>query len=654
MAEVIVTRKFRLRNLNLSDDLPIYKDLVNNQIQQGIQLPSHVFDKKSLVATKRYYKQINNCNCGLRERAHRCAAQNSYFALREYRRNQKNLIEIVKILLSDGFFSDNSKKMQKNTDLSYYEIDNKLGFINNLMLKEFDHIDINKFFCDTSEKQIFQKTMFKLITSKRYLSDMLKSFNRSVGRPLNRRYRELRSGNYAQSSNYDATIMKILNLGSISDVSRISEYDWTKSKQRYRKELKNTLLSMNISINNWSGITDEGMILRSLIKGDNRRSWVNGASLQHLLEFIKNGFDELLIEQMISYFKIQFLPEIDSFLKTLLIDLGTKVPRYLKIPDFNSLSIPLGIDDGQVYQLEEHYTDDELSSVELRISLRAKVSHSVYLSGVDRYNNMKKMGFSAHRGVLSFSHGKYFIHIPFKKEVSEERVGDLIASADLGLKTLAALSIFDKNKEIDRRFLDQSNLGGKKEDWFRTGTFVNMKGRLMEHRYVARRQQSVRMSAKNGTVKHWYARNIEKAKWRKIDNLHDELIHQIAARIIAYLNHFKVSTLVLEDLKWSRHGSKSQVGYFLTTWQVHWFFSQVQKLLINMALLHGIHVELVNPRNSSKICWKCGEFGMRSGKTFICTSKQCIRYQIDSDLNASRNLIPRSKRYKRLVNRITP
>ena len=77
---------------------------------------------------------------------------------------------------------------------------------------------------------------------------------------------------------------------------------------------------------------------------------------------------------------------------------------------------------------------------------------------------MIENGFSAQRGVLSFSRGKYYIFIPFKKKATEKRDSDLIASADLGLKTFATLSIFDKNKEKDRKFLDQSSLGGKKED----------------------------------------------------------------------------------------------------------------------------------------------------------------------------------------------
>ena len=153
------------------------------------------------------------------------------------------------------------------------------------------------------------------------------------------------------------------------------------------------------------------------------------------------------------------------------------------------------------------------------------------------------------------------------------------------------------------------------------------------------------MQSKKGSVKHWFARNIEKSKWRKIKRIHMEMVHQISTRIIAYLNYFDVSRLVLEDLKWSKHSLKTEVGYFLSSWQIHWFFAQVQDTLKNMAKLRGITVEMVNPKYSSKYCWKCGQRGGRAGKTFICTSNACMKYQVDSDLNAARNLIKRSKIY---------
>ena len=151
MVDVVVTRKFRLDNLNISEDLLIFRDLVNKQIMQGLQLPYDVFDNKSLISVKRFYTQVNNCSCGLRERVHRCGAQYSYFAVREYRRNQENFIEIIDILIKNGFFRDNSKEILEKTDLSVFEIGNKIAFIRNQMLNEFDHIDLNKFYNDSIE-----------------------------------------------------------------------------------------------------------------------------------------------------------------------------------------------------------------------------------------------------------------------------------------------------------------------------------------------------------------------------------------------------------------------------------------------------------------------------------------------------------------------
>ncbi len=95
MAQVVVTRRFRLNDLKFDDDLFVqYRAMVNDQIQQGIQLPYAVFERDSLVAVKKFYRQLSKYPCDLRERVHRCGSQYSYCALRGYRRNQKNLTEI--------------------------------------------------------------------------------------------------------------------------------------------------------------------------------------------------------------------------------------------------------------------------------------------------------------------------------------------------------------------------------------------------------------------------------------------------------------------------------------------------------------------------------------------------------------------------------
>ena len=178
---------------------------------------------------------------------------------------------------------------------------------------------------------------------------------------------------------------------------------------------------------------------------------------------------------------------------------------------------------------------------------------------------------------------------------------------------------------------------------------VNLKGGLMDHRRIARKQQSEKMQSKKRSHKRFKHRRNEKDQWRKIKKIHKELIAQIATRTVAMINYFNVSLFVLENLKWSRHSARNVSGYYLTTWQVHWFFAQIQDMIEAMCTRLGIKVQKVSPRDSSKECHKCGVIGTRKGKTFTCRSKSCKLYRVDSDLNAARNLVKRSRKYKKFA-----
>jgi IS605 OrfB family transposase len=289
---------------------------------------------------------------------------------------------------------------------------------------------------------------------------------------------------------------------------------------------------------------------------------------------------------------------------------------------------------------------DQLIAVQVRFSVSPQVFHYTSLKDIERYDKMIKLGFTPKRGVLDFS--KEILAIPFQKKADGKKGQGVIASADLGLKTFSTISIFENNKEIDRFFLDQKDLGSKKDEWFDRNLQpkpVYLKGKLMDHRFVARQMQSISATSPRNSMERWRARTTEKVKWTKISNTHREIVRQISTRMIALLLHYNVGTLVLEDLKWSRNNLKSKVGYFLVHWQVHWFFAQVQERLEEQCLQHGIRVEKVNPAYSSTTCSKCGLKGKRSGKTFSC---EC-GFSLDSDLNAARNLIIRSKIFKKLA-----
>ncbi|MHA1386072.1 MAG: zinc ribbon domain-containing protein [Candidatus Helarchaeota archaeon] len=91
----------------------------------------------------------------------------------------------------------------------------------------------------------------------------------------------------------------------------------------------------------------------------------------------------------------------------------------------------------------------------------------------------------------------------------------------------------------------------------------------------------------------------------------------------------------LEDLSWAKHTGKNRAGYFLTTWQVHWFHAKIQELIVEMASREGIRVEIVDPRDTSNRCSRCGELGRMTGKIFIC--EHC-GFDLHADLSVARNI----------------
>jgi len=94
------------------------------------------------------------------------------------------------------------------------------------------------------------------------------------------------------------------------------------------------------------------------------------------------------------------------------------------------------------------------------------------------------------------------------------------------------------------------------------------------------------------------------------------MARQVATRIVAACVHHGVDLLRFEDLSWSSHASKRESGSWLASWQVHWFFSQVQERATLLARIAGIAVELVDARGTSKRCSACGAAGVREGKRF--------------------------------------
>jgi hypothetical protein len=236
-----------------------------------------------------------------------------------------------------------------------------------------------------------------------------------------------------------------------------------------------------------------------------------------------------------------------------------------------------------------------------------------------------------------------------------------------------------KAPDIARHVIDQEQLLGSRTNWFPGAWLVNgcddggevgvnkaskhdkqlpnWKGSLAKafarsrylHQQMARivEQCGSKKRAKK-TVAYMKIRKEWKRCWKRIRHLHDELAKQVATRIVAACEHFGVDLLRFEDLSWSRHSSKRVAGYWLATWQVHWFHSRIQQHATLLARVAGIAVERVNAAGTSKRCSYCGKKGNRDGKTFAC--KECFR-SVDSDLNAARNvaIAPRARHGKAFI-----
>jgi transposase len=239
----------------------------------------------------------------------------------------------------------------------------------------------------------------------------------------------------------------------------------------------------------------------------------------------------------------------------------------------------------------------------------------------------------------------------------------MVAGVDLGLKHLAWLSVGKclrspggdgsrvpedpARPEVARHCIDQAQLAGKKDAWLAgpaAPTAPNFKRELkatMDQARALQRRKDLLRQRYGKRCRHarryFVARREWQRCWRRVRHVHEEMARQEATRIVAACMHHGVGLLRFEDLSWSSHASKRESGSWLASWQVHWFFSQVQERTTLLARLAGIAVELVDARGTSKRCSACGVVGNRDGKRFSCTNEGCGK-KVDSDLNGARNV----------------
>jgi len=492
--------------------------------------------------------------------------------------------------------------------------------------------------------------------------EFVKSYMRRLSLLLTKRVKWLvrKNGTFSPKSWRDNAIIEVLQ------GEQLTLKTWNVKRKTWRDDfIKKLEESMKkISILNTASVTlkeissqfTPNFVITNLFYPRYRRPIISGISISDFMTFLQAEGSIHLKQEIMTLLEKPLLDEM----QTILVMIQDAPRRWVKKPVFTKNTIGFGLDDGQAYSVS---FDENNPDIMVHLSFKSREKIICTLQTPHRFHAMIKKGFRPLRGTVTKKNGKKLVlSIPFSKvkdnEENDSEPSHFIAGGlDLGLKTLGVLSIapvtVEKDgthvvgKELKNYFLDQRQLAGPRDAFLdkssKKAVPFNYKRRLVNLQKVGYHLQG-KMDAyklkfpKNfrNKIKFMKLRREWKRVWNKINNIHEEVSRQIASRVIAACQHHDVKILNVEDLSWSKPGRKQEVGYFLKTWQVHWFHGRIQEILLSRAQQEGIMVRKVNPRNTSKRCSRCNKIGTRSRKLFHC---QHCGLHLDSDLNAARNIV---------------
>lgn len=202
--------------------------------------------------------------------------------------------------------------------------------------------------------------------------------------------------------------------------------------------------------------------------------------------------------------------------------------------------------------------------------------------------------------------GKIFLNISCSKEVPDSLPADNIVGVDIGLNYIAVASNIE-NKTI---FVGGGKVKDRNNHYRRVRTSLQKKGTRGAKRVLRK------LSGK------------QKRFQRDVN-------HCVSKKLVQFSVDSGRSLIALEDLKnirtRTKHRKKQRAEFH------GWSFYQLRNFIQYKAEARSLEVVLVDPRNTSKGCSRCGnvEDGQRKRHSFKC--KSC-GFELHSDLNASRNI----------------
>lgn len=247
------------------------------------------------------------------------------------------------------------------------------------------------------------------------------------------------------------------------------------------------------------------------------------------------------------------------------------------------------------------FIDNDWKYVDISFNKRA-----LYSSKTFRFD-----GYTMDSPSLVFKSKKFYLNVPFYKNVELSKEQDIVIGVDLGLTNSAVVSAVMKDGTvIDRLFINQP----KEKD--------HLKYQL------DRLNKANRMSS---------SKNKKPNIWRKINNLIGAIARQTANDIVDFAKKNNAKVIVFEHLHFKRR--KGDRKKKLRSKSQYWAKSKIQNIVKNKAHSIGIRFSRVNARNTSALAFDGSGYLTRNTKGDIATfttGKIC-----HADLNASYNIAAR-------------
>lgn len=203
---------------------------------------------------------------------------------------------------------------------------------------------------------------------------------------------------------------------------------------------------------------------------------------------------------------------------------------------------------------------------------------------------------------LRLSNGSLILSLNCFKEDVIKRIPKRIIGIDRGLRNIAVLS--------NNIFINSNHLTAVKRRYEHMRSILQHKGTRSAKRKLNEISGSEKRFVKDAN-------------------------HCISKRIAS----MPASVFALEDLNINR-GKRN--GKMFNRSLNRWSFHQLEQMIIYKAFALGKHVILVDPRNTSLTCSKCGHVDKESRRM---SRFRCVKcgFDIDADLNAARNIASRGK-----------